>query len=624
MMESDAPRTPTRAATLDATLAAVLDAAPVAQALLDRELCVTRTNGALERSGLLVAGATGRPLREALPGPVGAQAERLARAALGGREVCTGALVELDVHWEIRCFAVRLPDGELLGAGVMLEDVSGRDRTVDALRLSRERLRAMFDASPIGITVRDADARLLECNRAYARLLGHTPAELVGTDLSAVTAPEHLAATLADYQALWHSDGPMDTEYTLRSSDGRPVQIRAAGSTVRDAGGSPIYRVSLVEDVTERNRLQAELAQVQRAEAVGRLAAGVAHDFNNMLAAILGFTEVVSQQLAPADVLQEDLGEIRRAAEHSRELTRELLAFGRQQVLERSLVAVAGVVDGLGRMLRRTLPASIELIIEDRSNGAHVLVDRAQLEQVIVNLALNARDAMPRGGRLSLRTGAGSGAVTISVTDTGEGMTDEVREHIFEPFFTTKQFGKGTGLGLATVFGIVEQSGGTISIDSVPGAGSTFVVTLPRAAPEPEGEAGEAPPAPVACGPGRVVLVVEDEDQVRRLMRRVLERDGHTVLAAATGAEALGLLDTHPGQIDLLLSDMILPDLHGAELAARAHELRPSLVVLYSSGYPGDEIARDGLPSGAGFLPKPFTADGLRGAVVAAFRGSSA
>ncbi|MHB1837962.1 MAG: ATP-binding protein, partial [Solirubrobacteraceae bacterium] len=391
----------------------------------------------------------------------------------------------------------------------------------------------------------------------------------------------------------------------------------------------PLYPQSLVENRTEERRLAEELARARRIEAIGRLAGGVAHDVNNMLAVILGYTEIIGRQLGDDHELAPELAEISRAAEHSRALARELLAFGRRQVLARAPVAPGAVIAALSGLLRSTLGADVRLTVRDESAGAIVLGDQAQFESVVVNLVANARDAMPQGGEVTVRIavsgpdqGAEHGAVQISVTDTGEGMPEQVREHIFEPFFTTKELGQGTGLGLATVVGVVEQMGGTVAVESAPGTGSTFVVTLPRAPEDAEAQAPDASDAPDDQGAAAraTVLVVEDEPQVLGLVQRLLEGAGYTVVCAAAGEQALAMLRNRHLRLDLLLTDMILPDLPGAELASAAVALRPGIRIVYTSGYTGEIAVREGMPPGDGFIAKPYTSAELLAVVEAALR----
>ena len=501
---------------------------------------------------------------------------------------------------------------------------------LDGLRVSEERWRSVFESDWIGIALRDVDAGLIECNGAYAEMLGVTPEELIGTDFTAVFAPADAAEAMSEHALRWeHGEGDLDIERPYSLRDGRTLFLSGIVSVVRAPDGSPSHQLAMVVNRTEEKLAGEELARVRRAEAIGRLAGGVAHDFNNMLAVIIGHAEIIAGRLGDHHPLRHELSEVRAAADRCRVLAGELLAFGRQQVLDRQALAPGEVVGDLRDLLREAMPDSIELVLEDESGGALVLGDRAQLEAVIVSLASNARDAMPAGGRLTVRTAvvarcgaADSGAVTISVSDTGIGMTDEIRERVFDPFFTTKELGHGSGLGLATVAGVIEQMGGRVTVESAPGEGSTFVVELSCSSREPD-----AVNAPVAGAGGphasarqdaamlSKILVVEDQPQVRRLVERLLERAGYSVLSAEDGTGALELLRNPGEEIDLLLTDMILPDVHGGDLAREAVALRPRLRVLYTSGYAGETVARDGMPPGHGFLQKPYKPERLEQAL---------
>jgi signal transduction histidine kinase/CheY-like chemotaxis protein len=367
-----------------------------------------------------------------------------------------------------------------------------------------------------------------------------------------------------------------------------------------------------------------QVRQLQKMEAVGRLAGGIAHDFNNLLTVITGHSQLLLRRLPADDPLRRGLDLIDSTATRAGWLTRQLLAFSRKQVLEPAVVNLNTVVPGMAEMLRRLIGKAIDLVFTPGPNLGHVKVDPGQLEQVIVNLVVNARDAMPNGGRVSLETanvelsdsearrlvGGRPGAhVMLAVGDTGIGMDAETQSHIFEPFFTTKPPGQGTGLGLATVYGIVRQSGGSLQVDSRPGEGTTFRIYLPRVdrAPAPV-EAASLPPA----GGSETVLVVEDEDEVRAVVQRVLEDHGYTVLAAGTGAEALGLAGSHATPIHLLLTDMVMPQMGGSDLARRLTSLRPDMAVLYMSGHTDHAVVHPGRAGhGTPFLQKPFTPDAL-------------
>jgi nitrogen-specific signal transduction histidine kinase/ActR/RegA family two-component response regulator len=390
---------------------------------------------------------------------------------------------------------------------------------------------------------------------------------------------------------------------------------------------------------SERALRQSEeqLRQAQKMDAVGKLAGGIAHDFNNLLMVIRGDSDLMLRRLASGDPLRSNAEGIREAADQAASLTRQLLAFSRKQVMAPSLVDLNGIVASIHAMLQRLLGETINLVTITAPDLGAVKADPGQMEQMILNLCVNARDAMPDGGRLTLRTAnvdldeaaaarwgdARPGPyVMLEVTDTGVGMDEETRSRLFEPFFTTKEQGKGTGLGLSTVYGTVRQSGGHIAVESAPGRGSTFTVCLPRvaaAAPPPEPRPVPAGPAPrtraetrLTPGRGETVLLVEDAQRVRAVVREILEMSGYVVLEARHGAEALEVSRAHPGVIHLLVTDVVMPQMSGRELAQRLATLRPELKVLYMSGYTDDAIVRHGvLAAGIAFLSKPFTPDAL-------------
>ncbi len=376
---------------------------------------------------------------------------------------------------------------------------------------------------------------------------------------------------------------------------------------------------------TDQLRRQSErLLQAQKIEAVGRLAGGIAHDFNNLLTVILGRTELALTQRRAEGPLRHELELIKETAGRAAELTRQLLAFSRKQVLELKVVDLNGIVANMSAMLRRLIGEDIELVTDLDRGAAWIRADPAQIEQVIVNLIVNARDAMPRGGRLTIATtgealdDAGLGGslrsahTVLSITDTGDGMTPEVKARIFEPFFTTKAADKGTGLGLATAYGIVKQHGGYIEVDSEVGRGTAFRINLPRAESPAPTAAGEAAPEALATG-SEVVLVVEDETPVKSLLRKVLQAGGYSVLEAASGLDAIELGSRHRGPLDLLLTDVVMPGMSGTELAGHLGRERPDLRILYTSGYTDDAVL--GAVAESPFLPKPFTPDELLRAV---------
>ncbi|MGD0528732.1 MAG: ATP-binding protein, partial [Polyangiaceae bacterium] len=405
---------------------------------------------------------------------------------------------------------------------------------------------------------------------------------------------------------------------------------------VRDAEGPVTNFVGVQTDVTARRQLEAQFLRAQKMEAVGRLAGGVAHDFNNILSVILSYAELIASDLKPADPMRADVEEIRTAGLRATELTRQLLAFSRQQMLQSKVLNLNEVLAGMENMLGRLLGADIKVTILPAVGLDNVRTDPGQLEQIIMNLAVNARDAMLGGGQLILRTAnidlderyadthddVRPGAyVELSVSDTGAGMDEATLARIFEPFFTTKDPGKGTGLGLATVFGIVKQSGGHIVVRSELAHGTTFEIYLPKVAAKVDARAPESiPPETESVG---TILLVEDEEQLRSIARTILRRQGYVVLDAPNGGEALLICEQHAATIDLLLTDVVLPRMSGPQLAERLATLRPAMKVLYMSGYADDAILQQGiLDSGVAFLQKPITPTSLSRKVREVLRGS--
>jgi two-component system, cell cycle sensor histidine kinase and response regulator CckA len=396
---------------------------------------------------------------------------------------------------------------------------------------------------------------------------------------------------------------------------------------VKDQDGQVTYYAVNVQDLTERRRAEEQVRQAQKMEAVGRLAGGVAHDFNNMMMIIMGFSDFLLTTLEHSDPRWADADEIRKAAERAMHLTRQLLGFGRQQLVARHVLSLNDVVSGMERMLRPLLGEDIRLETQLSAGLGGVEADYGQMEQVVMNLALNARDAMRGGGHLTIETldvdlpegyayrnvgidiPAGS-YVMLVVNDTGEGMTSEVKARLFEPFFTTKPATKNTGLGLATVYGIVVQSGGYIWVESETDKGTTFKICFPRVEPEEDSTDQPAPPSGSTRG-SETILLVEDEEAVRSVAARVLDNQGYTVVQAANGEEALGRLDELEGKIDLILTDVVMPDMGGLELTGRVHELRPDLKVLYMSGYAEGDKLQPKMNSEHSFLQKPFSAESL-------------
>ena len=394
--------------------------------------------------------------------------------------------------------------------------------------------------------------------------------------------------------------------------DGESVWADVSVAIVRDAFGEPRFKIAIANDITERKALESQLCQSQKLEAVGRLAGGVAHDFNNLLTAIIGYASLLlSRTDVPAEVTRE-AGEISHAAERAALITRQLLAFSRRQVLYPRVLDLNAVVRRTVTMLERLIGEDVKVRQSLADDLKAVRVDPGQLEQVVLNLVLNARDAMPGGGRLTIETRNAGERIELVVQDTGVGMDAATRDRIFEPFFTTRE-GLGNGLGLATVYGIVEQSGGEIVVVSAPEAGATFHVLLPAVdeAPTVESVQGEA------RGGTETVLLVEDEEMLRRLARRVLSQHGYTVLEAGDGDEALTVAEATGSPIDLVLTDVVMPNLSGPELGERISALQPLAKVVYMSGYLDADGASSAIARGAEFIAKPFTPS----AVIAKIRG---
>jgi signal transduction histidine kinase/ActR/RegA family two-component response regulator len=408
--------------------------------------------------------------------------------------------------------------------------------------------------------------------------------------------------------------------------DGSPVWTLENAALLADERAGDVIIEGTVTDITDRRLLEEQLRQSQKMEAIGQLAGGIAHDFNNLLTTVLGYSNMALNRLSPHEPIREEIEEIQKAGERAANLTRQLLAFSRKQLFEPKVVDVnARIVDST-RMLGRLIGERIRLVTQLDPSLGTVRADPGQIEQVLVNLVVNARDAMPDGGTLTIRTqnadvdpvsarrhfGAPPGSyVVLSVADTGVGIDSDTQKRIFEPFFTTKDKPLGTGLGLATVYGIVRQSGGQVYVESEPGEGATFFIYLPSVDEAVSPDEGDTAPTGAAHG-SETILLVEDEGPVRELTRRCLEQRGYAVLHAASAEEAIDLLSGHGGPLDLLLTDVVMPGASGPDLARRLTGERPDLQVLFVSGYPDDSPGSAGLlEPGAPFLQKPFTADTL-------------
>jgi PAS domain S-box-containing protein len=491
-------------------------------------------------------------------------------------------------------------------------DISDRKRAEEALRRSEEHFRSLIENALDIISELDADGTVRYESPAVERVLGYGPAELLGRSLLDLVHPDDLAVFREFLAKAAARPGLVaSAEARLRHRDGSWRFFEAVGRA--ESSGTLVIVNS--RDVTDRHHLERQLRQSQKLEAVGRLAGGVAHDFNNLITAISGYAELGLRRIDAADPLARNLGEIRKAADRAASLTRQLLAFGRKQVLKPRVLDLAGTVEQVEDLLRRLVGEGVTLEIAVEERSARVRADPVQLEQVLLNLVINARDAMPAGGRVTLRIrgtevgGPGSDElppgpyVVLEVSDTGQGIGPESLPHIFEPFFTTKEVGAGTGLGLSTVYGIVKQSGGNVTVDSEPGRGAVFRVYLPRVDEPPPAAAAEAGSVLGRAG-SETVLLVEDEAAIREMLREILTEEGYKVLSAASPEEALRAAREAPGTIHVLVSDVVMPVMSGPELAARITEVRPGLKVLYMSGYTSPAVSD--LVAARAFLQKPF------------------
>ena len=503
-----------------------------------------------------------------------------------------------------------------------------RSQSETDLRASEERFRELAENVREVFFVTDAaTGRLVYTNPAYEQMFGHSREYAYAKPLAWTEAvhPEDRERMMAAPRAAAQVGETILDTFRVVGSDGTICWVRSSTTPVKDSSGTFSRVVGIAEDITELKRAEERFYKAQKMEAVGRLAGGIAHDFNNLLVVIMGTTDLLLEDLGLADPLREDLQEIRKAGARAAALTRQLLAFSRNQILEPRVLEVNGLVADLEKLLHRLIGEDVELKTVLAPDLAHVRADPGQIEQVIVNLAVNARDAMSTGGKLTIETANAdldqsyarahepvqSGRyVMIAVSDTGTGMSEETRGRIFEPFFTTKEPGKGTGLGLATVYGIVKQSGGYVWAYSEVGKGTTFKIYLPQVdqpASARERTTGESRPRG-----NETILLVEDDEQVRESTRRMLTSLGYHVTAAESGARAFELMDRHQGDLHLLVTDVVMPGLSGGKVVEELRDRRPGLKALYLSGYTDEAIVRHGvLEGGVPFLQKPFSLDAL-------------
>jgi two-component system, cell cycle sensor histidine kinase and response regulator CckA len=551
-------------------------------------------------------------------------------ALIFDRVLITGRGEELEYSLDVpagkRWFLARMnrvppADKDQYTLCLAVRDVTDRKHAEEKLLVSEEKFSKAFRLGPDAITITTmADGRFLEVNDNFLRLTGFSRGEIVGrssVELGLWTNPKdrhHIVALLE------RSGEARDLEVRMSVKSGEVRTLQLSAHTI-ELSGQPCM-IAIIRDVTDRRALEVQLRQAQKMEAVGRLAGGVAHDFNNLLVGILGYSELLKKRLAAQAPLLRMANEINFAAMRARDLTSRLLALSHRQVLRPAVLDLNVLVRQCERLLRPIIGEDVHVILRLDPRTAHVKADPAQLEQVILNLALNARDAMPGSGTLSMETcniqvdaalarqhpGLIPGFyVRLSVTDTGHGITPDVMPRIFEPFFTTKEIGKGSGLGLSTVYGVVKQSGGCVTVSSQPDQGAAFGIYLPRASELPERRIPAQPGAASSTGT-ETILLVEDEAVVRDLVCEILRESGYVVLSANSGADAMETTAEHIKPIDLLITDVVMPEMSGPELANILRRARGEMRVLYMSGYTDDAVlVRQGLPENSAFLRKPYT-----------------
>lgn len=503
---------------------------------------------------------------------------------------------------------------------VSLVDITEHRKAEESLRASEECFRQFFENEPGYCYIVSPEKVILDVNRCALVAMGYTKDELVGKSLDVIYAPESGEKVKEIFSRFLQNGFVQDEELTVVASDGRKLTVLLSSSQVRDKDGTPLYSVSVQRDVTEYKRLEEQFRQAQKLEAIGHLAGGMAHDFNNILNVILGYSELSLRFLGPEQPLYNNIRNIKEAADRAASLVRQLLAFSRKQPLRPKIVDLNDLLKRLDDMLRRLIGENIDLAIVKGKDLGMVRADPGQIEQIIMNLVVNARQAMPNGGRLTIETAnieideeytkrhaeIGQGPhVMIAVKDTGCGMDRDTLSRIFEPFFTTKELGRGTGLGLSTVYGIVKQSGGSIWVDSEPGSGAIFKIYLPFVTEES---------TPVVklqekiIGGDERILLAEDDPAVRVLVKESLESLGYRVRVACDGNDALLAIEGEKWVPNLVITDVVMPGMNGKALAEHLAKIRPDLKVLYISGYTDNAIIPQGVPNpGIHFLEKPFS-----------------
>ena len=572
--------------------------------------------------------ALGRTVFELLPAEIAAQAHaddlRLLATGEGFDLVIELSSPAGPARWfHITNFLLRDAAGARYTGGLAVE-ITAQKRLEEGLRRAEEDLRLLIDGvEDYGIQLLDPHGHVTTWNHGARRLLGYTDAEILGRSHDCFYTPEDIAAGKPTAElATALARGRVELEDWRVRKSGAKFWAHVILTPLVDPTGRHLGFAKITRDLTEPRKLEEQLRQAQKLDAIGSLAGGVAHDFNNLLSVILSYSQILADELAPGDPMRADLEEIEAAGQRAADLTRQLLAFGRKQILQPRSMNLNEIVAGTERMLRRLVGENIELTFLPAPDLGTVKVDQSQIEQVVVNLVVNARDAMHSGGKVTIETanaeldqtyadqhiGVVPGPyVVLAVSDAGIGMDEATRSRMFEPFFTTKERGKGTGLGLSTVFGIVRQSGGHIWVYSEPGSGTTLKIYLPRTDEVATGLNDTRVPAPPRRGT-ETILLVEDDERVRAVVRNILQRCGYHVLEAQSGGDALLLCEQHAATIHLMVTDVVMPRMSGRQLAERLKPLRPAMKVLYMSGYTENSIVHHGvLDSGVAFLQKPIT-----------------
>lgn len=548
--------------------------------------------------------------------------------------------------WLSKSAPLKDAEGRIIGAVETAYDITDRKQAEDALEQlntelemrirqrtaelaeAEEILRIAFDASPIGMAMVAPDGRFLNGNAALSRILGYSKEELLMKTFPEVTHPDDLEASLANVkQVLAGEIDTYEVEKRYLHKEGNLVWAQLNVSLARDSAGQPLFFIGQIQDITKRKEaekeaeeLRAQFMQAQKMEAVGRLAGGVAHDYNNVLTVIIGYSEISIAKMEPENPLRDNLKEILKAADRAKDITRQLLAFARRQTIAPEVLDLNAAVEGILKMIQRLIGENIDLAWNPGAELWSVKIDHTQVDQLLANLCVNARDAISDVGKITVETknvvfdeaycaihaGFFPGEfVMLAVSDDGCGMDKEIRDHIFEPFFTTKPLGQGTGLGLATVYGIVKQNGGFINVYSEPDKGTTFHLYLSRHVGAAD-KVRKQCPEEISYGHGETILVVEDEVSILNLLREMLEGLGYAVLTAGRPGDALQLAEERAGKIHLLITDVVMPEMNGKELAERLRGLYPALKCLFMSGYTANVIAHHGiLDEGVHFIQKP-------------------